>query len=274
MRRNAVTAVVLAAAMTGACRNDDGRLRISWKDNVLTLHSDRLPGGRVRVLYLEAFCRRGSTDRAWNETTLPFQTKLLEADAAGSWLNLETLVDGKVTVHHEIQAGTDEVDFRLVLTNNSDQAVDVEWAQPCLQVGEFTGRGQQDYFEKCFVFTQSGLTRMHETHRETKARYTPGQVYVPAGIDLNDVNPRPISRTRPINGLVGCFSADEKLVLAMAWDQVQELFQGVIVCIHSDFHIGGLRPGQTKRRHGKIYLMRNDIDRLLLRYHRDFGLKH
>ena len=112
---------------------------------------------------------------------------------------------------------------------------------------------------------------MHQTHRATKARYTPGQVYVPAGIELDDVNPRPISKTQPVNGLVGCFSADEKMILATAWDHTQELFQGVIICLHSDPRIGGLEAGQTKRLHGKIYLVPNDVNALLERYHRDFG---
>lgn len=45
---------------------------------------------------------------------------------------------------------------------------------------------------------------------------------------------------------------------------------GVIVCIHSDPHIGGLGPNQTKRLRGKLYLIPNDVDDLLRRYRRDF----
>jgi hypothetical protein len=48
------------------------------------------------------------------------------------------------------------------------------------------------------------------------------------------VNPRPLSLDRPVNNLIGCFSADGKYLLANAWDKPQELFQGVIVCIHND----------------------------------------
>ena len=44
----------------------------------------------------------------------------------------------------------------------------------------------------------------------------------------------------------------------------------MIICIHNDFNIGGLAAGETKRLHGKIYLMENDIPRLLERYKRDF----
>lgn len=245
-------------------------MRISWDRDILTIRSDRLPGGHVDVWYLEAFCRRGSTDRDWRQSVIPFKTRQVAADPEGRWLKLETVVDGKVFVAHEIRSGHDEVDLQLELVNKSAEPVGVDWAQPCMRVGAFTGRGQDDYFEKCFIFTNRGLVRMHETHRETRARYTPGQVYVPRGIDLNDVNPRPVSKTRPVNGLVGCFSADEKLILAMAWDHTHELFQGVIVCIHNDVHIGGVRRGESKRRRGKIYVVDNDVGALLKRYRRDF----
>ena len=69
----------------------------------------------------------------------------------------------------------------------------------------------------------------------------------------NDVNPRPLSSLVPSNGLVGCFSKDEKQIMAVAWEPYQELFQGVGVCIHSDFRIGGLHPGKTKRIRGTMY---------------------
>jgi hypothetical protein len=86
----------------------------------------------------------------------------------------------------------------------------------------------------------------------------------------SDVNPRPLSDDVPSNGLIGCFSADEKMILAVAFEPYQELFQGVIACIHSDFRIGGLRPGETKKIHGKLYIMPADVDALLKRYEKDF----
>ena len=94
---------------------------------------------------------------------------------------------------------------------------------------------------------------------------------MPEGINLNDVNPRPISLDRPINGLIGCFSADERYLLAMAWDQTQELFQGVIVCLHTDPRVVGLKPGETKKLHGKIYFLPNDPEALRKRYLKDFS---
>ena len=59
-------------------------------------------------------------------------------------------------------------------------------------------------------------------------------------------------------------------LLATAWAQTQHLFQGVIVCIHSDPHVGGLKPHVTKKLRGKIYLMKNDPAKLLKQYQRDF----
>ena len=91
------------------------------------------------------------------------------------------------------------------------------------------------------------------------ALYTPGQVWCPEGVSRDDVNPRPLSSIVPSNGLIGCVSADGKELLATAWEPYQELFQGVIVCLHSDFRIGGLKPGESKTIRGKIYLMPADF---------------
>jgi len=92
----------------------------------------------------------------------------------------------------------------------------------------------------------------------------------PRGVPRSDVNPRPLSDLVPSNGLIGCYSADERLVLAIAFEPYQELFQGVRACIHADFRIGGLKAGESKRVRGKIYIVPADIDALLKRYAKDF----
>ncbi len=74
----------------------------------------------------------------------------------------------------------------------------------------------------------------------------------------------------PGNGLIGCFSGDEKLIFATAWEPYQELFQGIARCLHSDFRLGGLGPLETRYIRGKIYLVPNDVARLLKRYEKDF----
>ena len=46
-------------------------LTLSWADNMLTVRGRHLPGGAVKVWYLEAFCRPGSTDRDWKRDRDP-----------------------------------------------------------------------------------------------------------------------------------------------------------------------------------------------------------
>lgn len=250
--------------------NAASSLRVGWTNNFLTITGKGLSGDAVKINYLEAFCRRGSTHREWGQTVLPQRTELVSADRAGKHLVLKTHVEPGVEVLHDIRAGADDVDFRLTLRNTGSALVDVDWFQPCLRVDAFTGGNQDSYVSRCFIFTERGLVTLDRTRRTEDALYRGGQVYVPEGIDLNDVNPRPISPDRPINGLIGCFSADNRYVLAMVWDHTQELFQGVVVCIHNDPRVGGLKAGETKTLHGKIYHLRNDPEALLERYAKDF----
>jgi hypothetical protein len=219
---------------------------------------------------MEAFCKRGSTARQWRETVIAHQTRLVGSDPEGKTLKLESVVDGRVRVRHDIRAVADGVEFRLTLTNLTDTPVDIEWAQPCVRVDRFTGLGQQDYIRKCFIFTEHGLTMLDQTRRREEALYKGGQVYVPAGVNLDDVNPRPISPDVPANPLIGCFSGDGKYLVATAWKPTQELFQGVIVCIHNDFRIGGLTAHETKHVRGKLYFLGSDIEMLVNHYREDF----
>ena len=262
-------AAFLLSPFTSAHAADLG-LRLSWKDNILTVRGERLPGGEVTILYMEAYCRPGSTDRDWGETTIGHTTELLSASDYGKSIRLRcTLKDG-VTVDHEIIAGADEVTFKLAAHNPTDKPSEAHWAQPCVRVGKFAGADQQSYVGKSFIFLDGKLTRMPTPRWATKARYVPGQVWCPAHVGRDDVNPRPLSPDVPSNGLIGCFSADEKMILATAWEPYQELFQGVIVCLHSDFRLGGLKPGETKHVRGKIYFVPADVEALVKRYERDF----
>ncbi len=248
----------------------DAGLTIGWTNNMLTISGPDMPGGKVEIWYLEAFCRSGSTHRDWQRTTIPHKTELVSAKKDGKRLQLRTTVEPNVEVMHEVRAGSDEVDFKLTLKNHGHEFVDVQWFQPCLRVDRFTGCNQTNYITKSFVFTDRGLTMLDKTRRTEEAIYHGGQVYAPKGINLEDVNPRPLSPDQPVSDLIGCFSADAQHLLAMAWDQTQELFQGVIVCLHNDPRVGGLKAGETKKLHGKIYFMKNDPEALLRRYKRDF----
>ena len=123
---------------------------------------------------------------------------------------------------------------------------------------------------RCFIFLDGRLARLPTRDWATKAYYVPGQVWVAPGVDRDDVNPRPLNPHTPSNGLIGCFSADDKMIMATAWEPYQELFQGVITCLHSDFRLGNIQPGETKKIRGKIYFVPNDVSALLERYAKDF----
>lgn len=246
------------------------RLLLAWKDNILTIDGTRVPGQRLEVWYLEAYCRPGSTDRDWRETVIGHTTRLVSASDDRTHLKLQCRLNDGVVVDHDIRALDDGVEFNLRAHNPTRDVSQAHWAQPCIRVDRFTGRDQTTYLEKCFVFLGGRLTRMPTPHWATKARYTPGQVWCGPNVDRDDVNPRPLSDEVPSNGLIGCFSADGRTIMATAWQPYQELFQGVIVCLHADFRIGGLKPGETKRIRGKIYLVEADVEALLKRYERDF----
>ena len=260
------------------CLAADSALTLDRQAQWLIIRGANIPANEIRINYLEAYCRADSTDADWGtHTVIPHTNQLISLSADKRVLRLrDTLADGLI-VEHIITAGKDEVDFRLVAQNPTAHRSEAHWAQPCPRLGAFTGfsndRNQgdiNDYLPKCFIFLDGELARMPTRDWATQGRYVPGQVWCPRGVPRSDVNPRPLSKLVPSNGLIGCFSGDEKLVFATAWEPYQELFQGVIRCVHSDFRLGGIGPGQTGNIRGKIYIVPNDIPALLNRYKQDF----
>lgn len=276
-------AIVIASALLTVISASRGAraLDLEWKNNFLTIRGADLPGGSIEIMYLEAFCRPGSTAREWHKTVMVHETRLIAASADRKRIELESRIEDGVVVRHVITASDDEVDFRLEARNPTDKPSLAHWAQPCMRVDRFTGtsadRTSEKYLEKSFVFlpspdngepVRSTLSQIRPWARA--ARYTPGQVWPGPGVPRNDINPRPLSKLAIANGLIGCESADSSKLLATAWEPYQELFQGVVQCIHSDFRVGGLAPGETRKIHGKIYVIENDTAELLKRYRKDF----
>jgi hypothetical protein len=275
LSRFAALFLLLCASLTALAA--DPSLTLARDKNFLVIHGSQIPGEEIRINYLEAYCRAGSTDADWAQHTVVKHTSELISlsDDARVMKLRDTLADG-VTVEHTITAGPDEVDFRLVAHNPTATRSEAHWAQPCVRLSKFLGfdektaGGAEDYLPKSFIFLDGKLTRMPTPQWATKARYVPGQVWCPANVPRTDVNPRPLNPLVPSNGLIGCFSGDDKMIYASAWEPYQELFQGVIRCLHSDFRLGGLAPGETKHIRGKIYLVPNNLDALLARYNKDF----
>jgi hypothetical protein len=266
MRRWIVALMFLAGCAAPAPRQTPP-LQISWERNILTVKGD-FPGGKIETWYLEAYCRSGARDRAWNETVIPHTTEKLSDD--GMCITLRDKVAGGVEVTHRITAGRGEIDFQVEAVNRGTQYVDAQWVQPCVRVGPFTGCDKQTYIPRSFIFVNGKRVFLDQARRSEEAIYKGGQLYIPADIPREDCNPRPHSPDVPSNRLIGCISANNEWLFATAWEPTQELFQGVILCLHNDFRLGGLRPGEKKKARGKMYVMENDVAALLARYERDF----
>ena len=269
-----LSALLLLAALTASAAD----LTLDREQNWLILRGPHLPAGEIRINYLEAYCRPNSTDADWvAHTVIPHDNKVLSVAPDRRRITMRDVLTDGVTVDHVITARPDELDFRLTAVNPRSAASDVHWAQPCVRLGAFTGFNADhtvgdinDYLPKCFIFLDDKLNRFPTPDWATKARYMPGQVWRAPGVPATDVNPRPLSSRIPSNGLIGCFSGDEKLIFATAWEPWQELFQGIARCIHSDFRIGGLAAREKKQIRGKIYVVPNDVQALLKRYYADF----
>lgn len=253
-------------------------LTVHWKDRFLEVRGDSIPGGPIRTHYLEAYCRPGSTDQEWGKTVIRHESRLVSASKDAKRIELEDKLDDGVIVRHIIEAGHDDVTFHVSARNPTDRESQTHWAQPCMRVDRFTGTTKKDarevypaYIKKCFLFLDGKLVRLPTKPWALKARYIPGQVYAAPGVDRDDVNPRPLSKLVPSSSLCGSFSADEKQILAVAWEPYQEIFQGVIACMHNDFRIGGLHPGETKEIRGKLYIVPNNVAALVERFEKDFG---
>lgn len=260
-----------AQGTTEATENGKRPLTLHWEKNYLTISGGQLPGEQMNIHYLEAYCRAGSTDADWREhTVIGHATELVRASQDGTQIELRCTLDDGLIVQHRITSKSDEVAFDIEAHNPTDSRSEAHWAQPCIRLDRFTGCDQESYLAKSFIFVDGKPTRMPFEPWATKARYIPGQVWRPADVPEADVNPRPLSIVHPSNGLIGCYSADNSKIFAVAFEPYQELFQGVIVCLHSDFRLGGLEPKETRHVRGKIYLVDADIPKLLKRYQQDF----
>lgn len=269
----------MAAAFAWLGMADPGAaapLTLERTNHWLVIRAAHLPG-EIRINYLEAYCRPRSTEADWvKHTVIAHRNEFVSMSADSTELRLKDTLEDGVTVEHLITARDDGVEFRLVARNPGSQRSEAHWAQPCVRLSAFMGFDEKtagnavDYLPRCFLFLDGRLTRLPTRDWATRARYVPGQTWCPAHVPRTDVNPRPLSPLVPSNGLIGAFSADEKWIFATAWEPYQELFQGVARCLHSDFRLGGLAPGERREIRGKIYLVPGDVPTLLEHYARDF----
>jgi hypothetical protein len=246
----------VASIATPIAADEGGRaLSLTWDKEMLTIHGKHLPGGALEVWYIEAFCRPGSTRRDWKQTTIPHTTELVESSPDGRAHPARSRLSDGVLIDHEIRAGRDEVDFACCDQPNPGRVAGTLGSAAVHPRRSYAGtkaeHGSEAYLPRCFIYVDGRPARLPTAPWARSALYTPGQVWCPEGVSRDDVNPRPLSPIVPSNCLIGCVSADGKELLATAWEPYQELFQGVIACLHSDFRIGGLKPGQSKTIRGR-----------------------
>jgi hypothetical protein len=245
-------------------------ITLSRKENHLIIHAPHVPGKKIEINYLEAYCRAGSTDADWvAHTVVAHRTESLPVPADGTRIRLRCTVSDGLVVDHDIRAVDDGVTFLLTAANSTTHANEAHWAQPCIRLGDFAGAQTDEpncpdiRLDRAFIFLEGKLATLPTQPWATHARYTPGQVWCPSGVPRTDVNPRPLSSLVPDPMLIGCFSRDRKWIFAVAFEPAQELFQGVIRCLHSDFRIGPVPPGEKRTIRGRIWIIPNDPARLL-----------
>ena len=255
------------------CTNDGNNLCLDYHDEYLYICGEY----STKVHYIETFLRSGSSNQEWLKSMMWSKTTLIDKAEDGSWLHLQSELsklesDTPVVLEHHITAGTDEVTFLVTAHNPSNKFVDIQFAHVCIRIAGFIGRPEiwlgDPYLDVYFIFLDDTLTTLDDLPRYGSDIC---QVWAPVEINRDDLNPVDPSPDIPSNGLIGCFSEDGLMLLATAWKPYQQLYQGLITCIHSDFRIGGLNSGETKTIHGKIYIMENNEEKLLQRYHSDFG---
>jgi hypothetical protein len=65
-----VSAFFVVAATATADHLKPPPLTLGWKDNILTISGDRLPGKELKILYLEVYCRPNSRAPDWSANTV------------------------------------------------------------------------------------------------------------------------------------------------------------------------------------------------------------
>src|SRR5579863_3024430 len=133
MRKRVTWAVAFTAAVAGvsievaaAVEIEPAPLVLEWHHNILTIHrpagaSDPIPGGEIQILYIEAYCRPGSTNRDWGRTTIGHRTEVVGGKQRSNRLQLRcTLKDG-VIVDHDIRGMPSAVEFELTVHNPTNR---------------------------------------------------------------------------------------------------------------------------------------------------------
>ena len=94
-----------------------GTITLQRENNWLILHDERVPTGKIRINYLEAYCRPNSTDADWHETTIGHETELTNISKNKKNMQLSCTLSDGVIIKHDIRSSEDEVIFEIKAHN-------------------------------------------------------------------------------------------------------------------------------------------------------------
>ncbi|HZL89238.1 MAG TPA: hypothetical protein VFB96_12745, partial [Pirellulaceae bacterium] len=83
-----LSAILYAGLAVAADAAEPQPLTLAWDKNFLTIRGN-FPGGEIQIMYLEAYCRPGSTDRDWGQTVIKHEAKLVSISDSGRIIRLK-----------------------------------------------------------------------------------------------------------------------------------------------------------------------------------------
>ena len=87
--------LILAAVI---CRAADASLTLARENNFLVIRGAQIPGGEIRINYLEAYCRAGSSDADWvKHTVIKHTSELVSLSDDGRVLKQRDMLADGVT---------------------------------------------------------------------------------------------------------------------------------------------------------------------------------
>jgi len=170
-----------------------------------------------------------------------------------------------------VSPGVDDVTFECWFYNGQDKPTWVD-TQFCLRLWDDLLRDETG--ERSYMLSNGKWVRMADTDRG-KGRRELSHYPCVAGLDL----PEPADPTgwgkagvTSDYGLVAALAPDGKHVLAIAWPHPKSILSNwLIPCFHADPIWPQCPPKQSVRVRGKVYLLEETLNDLLVRYKRDFG---
>lgn len=174
-----------------------------------------------------------------------------------------------------LTAARDAVDLELTAVNRSDH----EWPEiaaiiPCFNPGPREARDEQFVNDKTYFLAADALVQLAKREIHFNDRFR-------RAVDAEARDGRyvwsdkwPLAEPNAAAGLLLRESSDGRWVTGIAWeDFLSAQGHNPWDCMHLSVRVGPLKPGESKRIRGRMYLFPGDKQKLLERFQADFGKK-